>query len=299
MAILEWKKEGAVAVITMTNGENRHNPDFAALLLGALDEIEKDTDVSSVVIASSDEKNWSQGIDTNWLMSAYGKKDFQAIRDFLYGMNKIFKRIILYPMPVIAAINGHAFGNGAILACACDFRFMRSDKGFFCFPEVDINIPFLPGMVCDHQEGLPRIQADRGGLYRQAHGWAGAGSGQGRSEGLPGPGRADGNGDRLRGHLQERQTDLRRTEKALPAGNNQRDRQRGRGLYRTVKYNNEIRRQASSRGVLQYAPTGKVLSIKTDPSRFVNSAKNLFITRTRVADYEYLIPITRRIPVCY
>ena len=45
MAILEWKKEGTVAVITMTNGENRHNPDFAAALMGALDEIEKDTDV--------------------------------------------------------------------------------------------------------------------------------------------------------------------------------------------------------------------------------------------------------------
>ena len=158
MAILEWKKEGTVAVITMTNGENRHNPDFAALLMGTLDEIEKDMDVSSVVISSSDEKNWSQGIDTNWLMVAYGKKDFQAIRDFLYGMNKIFKRIILYPLPVIAAINGHAFGNGAILACACDYRFMRSDKGFFCFPEVDINIPFLPGMVCIIRKAFPEYK---------------------------------------------------------------------------------------------------------------------------------------------
>jgi len=59
-------------------------------------------------------------------------------------MNDLFKKLLLYPMPVIAAINGHAFGNGALLSCTCDFRFMRSDKGFFCFPEVDVSIPSFP-----------------------------------------------------------------------------------------------------------------------------------------------------------
>ena len=42
MAILEWRKEDTVAVITLTNGENRHNPEFVAAFLGALDEIEKE-----------------------------------------------------------------------------------------------------------------------------------------------------------------------------------------------------------------------------------------------------------------
>jgi enoyl-CoA hydratase/carnithine racemase len=34
-----------------------------------------------------------------------------------------------------------------MLAMAHDYRTMRSDRGFFCFPEVDIRIPFTPGMA--------------------------------------------------------------------------------------------------------------------------------------------------------
>lgn len=58
-------------------------------------------------------------------------------------------------MPVIAAMNGHTFGNGSILACTCDYRFMKADRGFFCFPEVDINIPFLPGMLQVLRKAIP------------------------------------------------------------------------------------------------------------------------------------------------
>ena len=155
MSILEWRKEGTVAVVTMTNGENRHNPTFTEAILKAFDEIERDEGVSSVVIVSSDAKNWSQGIDVQWLMGAFNSKDFPAIKDFMYGLNRIFKRILLYPMPVIASINGHAFGDGSIMACACDFRFMKSSKGFFCFPEIDISIPFLPGMICLVKKAFP------------------------------------------------------------------------------------------------------------------------------------------------
>jgi Delta3-Delta2-enoyl-CoA isomerase len=34
-----------------------------------------------------------------------------------------------------------------MLALAHDFRVMRADRGYFCFPEVDIHIPFTPGMA--------------------------------------------------------------------------------------------------------------------------------------------------------
>ena len=155
MAIIEWKKVETVGVITMNNGENRHNPEFIRAILTSFDEIEGDPKISSVIIASSDPKNWSQGIDLQWMTDAMAKNDLQGIRDFMYGLNRIFNRILLYPMPVIAAINGHAFGDGTIMACACDFRFMKADRGFFCFPEIDINIPFLPGMQAIIRKAIP------------------------------------------------------------------------------------------------------------------------------------------------
>lgn len=160
MGIVKWEKDETVAIMIMNNGENRHNPDFVNAILEAFDEIEKDESIYSVVIRSSDPKNWSLGIDLEWISGAMANQELQVIKDFMYGLNKIFKRILYYPMPVIAAIGGHAFGDGALLACTCDFRFMRKDRGYFCFPEVDISIPFLPAMLAIVKKAMPYYEAE-------------------------------------------------------------------------------------------------------------------------------------------
>jgi enoyl-CoA hydratase/carnithine racemase len=158
MALFELAKNEGVAIINMTNGANRQNLKFAECLNLLFDEILADSDIYSIVITSSDEKNFSQGVDIDWLMEKYEQKDFKSMKAFLYAMNDVFKRLLLMPVPVIAAISGHAFGNGAMLACACDFRFMKKDRGYFCFPEVDINIPFLPGMIAFVRKAIPEYK---------------------------------------------------------------------------------------------------------------------------------------------
>lgn len=155
MSIVEWKKDDKVAIVSMNNGANRQNLAFAQAMLAVFDEILADKEIAAVVLTSSDEKNFSQGVDIEWLTQRFQAGDTASIKAFLYGMNDVFKKLLLAPVPVIAAINGHAFGNGAILSCACDFRFMRSDKGFFCFPEVDLGIPFLPGMIAFVKKAMP------------------------------------------------------------------------------------------------------------------------------------------------
>jgi len=52
----------------MNNQENRQHLDFANAMIKALDEILEGREIFAVVIASNDDKNWSQGIDLQWIM---------------------------------------------------------------------------------------------------------------------------------------------------------------------------------------------------------------------------------------
>ena len=155
MSVIAYETRGRTALLTMSNGENRQNPAFAQDMLAAIARATEDKQIRSMVITSDDAKNWSQGVDLNFLNSALRDKAEEDIKAFMYGMNEVFAALLTAPFPVIAAITGHAFGNGAILACACDFRFMRADRGYFCFPEVDISIPFLPSMNATIQTAIP------------------------------------------------------------------------------------------------------------------------------------------------
>ena len=155
MSIMNWVKDETVAIITMTNGENRQNLVFSKTLNTMLDEIIADKSITALIITSNDAKNFSQGIDVEWIMGQMQKNEHQPVVDFINEMDVVFKKLLLYPVPVIAAINGHAFGNGSIITCACDFRFMRSDRGFFCFPEVNIGIPFRWGMNAFVKKAIP------------------------------------------------------------------------------------------------------------------------------------------------
>ena len=167
--IIEWEKDDTVAIMTLNNGENRHNPLFTGAILDAFTEIEKDESIYAVVITSGDDKNWSQGLDLPWIKDVIAKGDFRTIRDFFFSLNAMFKKILLFPMPVIASINGHAAGNGAILACCCDFRLMKADRGYFFFPGVDINISYPPGIQEMIKKAFPYYKMEEailtGGRY--------------------------------------------------------------------------------------------------------------------------------------
>jgi enoyl-CoA hydratase/carnithine racemase len=155
MARVEYTLDEKVAIVTMNDGENRFNLPFLEDFLTILDTIEDDTDANSLIVTSAHEKIFCNGIDLDWLLPFIKKNDMDTAKAFFYTMMKLFKRILLYPMPTIAAISGHVFAGGAIMSCAFDFRFMRSDRGFFSFPEVDLGIPFLPGMLAIIKKTIP------------------------------------------------------------------------------------------------------------------------------------------------
>lgn len=154
MGLIDYTMDGHVAVVTMNSGENRFNTEFFEAFHEVLDEIETKQKASVLVVTSGHEKIWSNGIDLDWFMPLLQDEPAEAAK-FPTELTALYKRILYYPMVTIAAINGHAFAGGAIMAAAFDFRFMRADRGYFCIPEVDIRIPLSPSMIAIMRKAVP------------------------------------------------------------------------------------------------------------------------------------------------
>jgi len=141
--MLEITHDEPIFTLTMNNGENRFTLDFIKRCHAQLDEIlERAGDGPAALVLTGEGKYWSNGIDLEALMGA--KPEDQAA--FLPALNGLLGRLVCFPLPTIAAINGHTFAGGALLALTCDYRIMRTERGWFCLPEVDIQVPFAPAM---------------------------------------------------------------------------------------------------------------------------------------------------------
>ena len=86
-------------------------------------------------------KTWSLGLDLDWIGA-----NADDVVQFITSVQALLDRVLVMPVPTVAALQGHTFAAGAMLALAHDFRVMRADRGYFCLPEIDINIPFTAGM---------------------------------------------------------------------------------------------------------------------------------------------------------
>ncbi|MEM7409474.1 MAG: enoyl-CoA hydratase/isomerase family protein [Myxococcota bacterium] len=150
--MIDLRREGDVFVLQMDSGENRFHPDFVAAWNTALDEVEKASGPKALVTTGSG-KFYSNGLDVEYMT---GCPDVPA---YLNTVLAVMRRILVFPAFTVAALNGHAFGAGAQIALAHDARLMRSERGFFCMPEIDMKAPLHPGMTAIIQARLPRQTA--------------------------------------------------------------------------------------------------------------------------------------------
>lgn len=132
-------REGNLRVLDLGDDENRFTIEAIAAINRCLDEIEADPSPVALITTASG-RFFSNGLDTDALADPVLRATYIPVVEHLLA------RFLTFPVPTIAAINGHAFGGGALLAMAHDFRVMRADRGFFCFPEVDLGMGFTPLM---------------------------------------------------------------------------------------------------------------------------------------------------------
>lgn len=152
--MIELEKTGDVHLLRMCVDENRFNAKFMAALHQALDEVENSEGPGALVTTGAG-KYYSNGLDLEWMGSAGEEAASRNVR----SVHSAFLRMLTFPMVTVAALNGHAFAAGAMLALAHDYRVMRADRGFFCLPEVDLGIPFTKQMDALIRARLPKVTA--------------------------------------------------------------------------------------------------------------------------------------------
>jgi enoyl-CoA hydratase/carnithine racemase len=146
-------RDGDVYLLNLGDDENRFNPGWIGAVEALLDEVAAAPEPRALVTTATG-KIWSNGLDLEW-MGAH--TDEVAV--FVPRVHALLGRMLALPVPTVAAIGGHCFAAGAMLAIAHDFRVMRADRGFFCLPEVDIHIPFTPPMAALIQARLSKATA--------------------------------------------------------------------------------------------------------------------------------------------
>jgi enoyl-CoA hydratase/carnithine racemase len=123
MAVLDVRREaeGAIAVLTLNRPDARNalSIELCDALTQALDEIESDTDVASIVIEGAG-KVFCSGADFSALAG-------EGALEFLPAFERMLEKLARVRQPTIAAIHGAALGGGLQLATVCDFRIATDD----------------------------------------------------------------------------------------------------------------------------------------------------------------------------
>lgn len=134
------ERRGAVTVVRMDRDENRLHPELLDAFDAVLGEIEAGEGAAALVLTGTG-KFFSNGLDLDYMAS--NPSDAERT---LGRVHALFGRVLGLEVPTVAAVNGHAFAGGAMLALAFDQAVMREDRGFFCLPEANLGLPFTPGM---------------------------------------------------------------------------------------------------------------------------------------------------------
>lgn len=120
--------------------EHRINPELVAGVNKALDDALSDPAVRVVVVTGTG-KFWSNGMDLKYIAAHPAKAD-----ELQESVERLLGRILAFPLPTIAAINGHFVAAGAMLGLAFDYR-VAGPKGLFFVPGIDIGLVYSPGMT--------------------------------------------------------------------------------------------------------------------------------------------------------
>eukprot|EP01084_Bolivina_argentea_P054517 99965_1 len=124
---------------TGTKNLNVWNPQFTQQFNSALHYAESIKGQKCLVITGT-ESFFSAGIDFKHFVNGLSNEMVQNSQLIRKQISSIFKKLLSFNMPTVAAINGHAFGIGLLIALCCDYRIMKKECGKLCMPAVKLSL---------------------------------------------------------------------------------------------------------------------------------------------------------------
>jgi len=133
-------KENGIGIVTVNRPEvlNALNTQTYRELYEMFVEIENDPGIRVVILTGAGDKAFVAGVDIRDMKD----KDSVTINEFIVTARLAGDKIYKLSKPVIAAINGYAFGGGNELALDCDLRIASENARF---GQQEINVGVVPG----------------------------------------------------------------------------------------------------------------------------------------------------------
>lgn len=176
-----YASDNRVATVTINRALRRNalTPSAIAALLDCLARAEGDPEVRAVCLTGAGDRVFCAGADLDSAMRADRSKGLPGSKEFAL----LLKRLVQFPKPLVARVNGHCLGGGLGIMLACDIVIAPEDASFFT-PETGVGIfPMMVGALLYRNVGRKKAvdmvltgrkvcagEAERIGLITQAVG---------------------------------------------------------------------------------------------------------------------------------
>jgi len=155
---LSVTSDGDVRIVTMLRPDrlNAISKALHAALTHVWAELARDPAARAVILTGSG-RAFSAGGDAEWLEQV--ATDPQARWNAIDEGGRLFREMLRFPLPVVAAVNGPAVGLGASIASLCDLIVM-SEKAFFSDTHVMLGVAAGDGVAATWPAiiGMPRAK---------------------------------------------------------------------------------------------------------------------------------------------
>jgi enoyl-CoA hydratase/carnithine racemase len=146
--------DDAIALVTLNRPDRLNALNYALIdqLMAALDRIETDPAIRAVILTGAGERAFSAGADIDEFSDSIRRSRAAAINEFVRRGQAMTARLAAFGKPVIAAVNGIAFGGGCEITEAVHLA-IASDRASFAKPEISLGMPPTFGGT----QRLPRL----------------------------------------------------------------------------------------------------------------------------------------------